>query len=69
MGPYAGLAVVDYNLTLGRLQGRLRHIYQGHWATHPIPESTLTLCQNQLYPLVRDLGFGHCCAQRKLPPL
>ncbi len=30
-------ALVDYNLTLSRLQNRLQHIYQGN----PIPELTL----------------------------
>jgi hypothetical protein len=25
---------------------------------NPLPESTLTLCQSQLYPPDRDLGFG-----------
>ncbi len=46
MGPYAG---VDYNPILCRLQSRLQHMYHGHWAT---------LCQSQLYPPDRDLGFG-----------
>ncbi len=45
---YAG---ADYNLNLCLLQSRLQHIY-------PMSESTLTLCQSRLYPLVRDFGFG-----------
>ncbi len=47
MGPYA---VVDYNLTLGRLQ----HIYHGQ----PYDRVDLNpICQGRLYPPVRDLGF------------
>jgi hypothetical protein len=55
-------AVVDYNLTLSLLQSRLQHIYHGqNYArvdSNLMPESTLILCQSQLYPSVRDLGFG-----------
>ncbi len=53
MGPYA---VVDYNVTLCPLQSQLQHMYST--MGNSIPESTLTLCQSQLYPSVRDLGFG-----------
>jgi hypothetical protein len=53
MGPYA---VVDYDLTLSRLQSRLNTFGMGN----PLPGSTLALCQSRvsrLYP-VRNLGFG-----------
>ncbi len=42
---------VDYNLTLCRL----RHIsLYARVDLNPMPESTLTLCQSRLYPLVRE---------------
>ncbi len=49
MGPYAE---VDYNLTSCPLLSRLQHIYS--IMDDPMPESTLTLCQSRLFPLVRD---------------
>ncbi len=51
MGPYAA---VYYNLTLCQCQSQLQHIYQGN----PKQELTLILYQSELYPPVRDLGFG-----------
>jgi hypothetical protein len=48
--PYA---VVDYNLTLSRL----KHIYHGQ----PFNRVDLNhMPESQLYPPVRDLGFGLC---------
>jgi hypothetical protein len=46
MGPYAE---VDYNLTLCQLQSRANTFTMG--LGNP-------LCQNRLYPPVRDFGFG-----------
>jgi hypothetical protein len=70
MEPYVG---VNHNLTVCRLQSRLKHIYHGQPHArvdlNPILESTLTLCQSQLYPLVRDFQCGlwasclHRCGQ------
>jgi hypothetical protein len=51
MGPYA---VVDYNLTLSRLQSRLQHIYHGQ----PCARTDLTLRHSRLYSPIRDLEFG-----------
>jgi hypothetical protein len=53
MGPYA---VVDYNLTLSRLQGRLQYIYHGHpYARvdlNSVPESTLSSSQGlRIWPM------------------
>jgi hypothetical protein len=31
---------------------------------NPMPESTLSLCQSQLYPPVRDFRFGLCTLQQ-----
>ncbi len=65
MGPYAG---VVYNLTLCRLHestidsntytlGRQPHMpAQGIYPIYDI--STLTICQNRLFPPVRDLELG-----------
>ncbi len=49
MVPYAG---VDSNLALCLLQSRLQlqHIYHARFDVNPMPESTLSPCQ--------DLGFG-----------
>ncbi len=56
MGPYAG---VDYSLTLCPLQSRLQHIYHEHpYVTvdlNPIPESTLSPCQELwIWPLATN---------------
>ncbi len=53
-GPYA---VVDYNLTLGRLQSRLRHLYHGQADArvdlNPMPEPTLSPSQGlRIWPQV-----------------
>jgi hypothetical protein len=52
MGPYA---IVDYKVTLCRLQSRLQHIYHGQ------PYARDDLC----LPLVWDLGFVLCVPGRR----
>jgi hypothetical protein len=45
-----------YNLPLSRLQSRL----DSNTFTNLMPKLTLTLCQSQLYPPVKDFGFSLC---------
>ncbi len=56
MGPYC--IPCWHNLTLGRLQSRLQHIYHGQsYARVDLKHMTLNICQSRTYHPVRNLGF------------
>ncbi len=52
-GPYS---MPELNITSPYVQSRVDS--NTFTMGNPMPESTLTLCQSRLYPLVRDFGFS-----------